>query len=808
MQQANIKLKPAHNRDINLAVGRSRTEKKWHNKTMRWREFLERLNSPTITQESYTEYMKLGKSKRDAIKDVGGYVGGFLKEGRRKADKVQSRSLVTLDADFANADMWDDIQLMFDNAIAVYSTHSHGANKPRFRLIIPLARIVTPDEYQPIARKVAEMFGMDRFDDTTYQPERLMYWPSHAIDGEYFFKYQDGDWLDPDEILGQYDNWQDSTFWPESSRQKDIHVSEAKRQGDPLTKKGVVGAFNRTYDIVGAINTFLPDVYLPTAHEDRYTYAAGSTEGGLVLYDDKFAYSHHGTDPVGDTLNNAFDLVRKQKFGDLDDEAKDNTPVTRLPSYKAMREFAMDDKAVHSMMVKDQISSAQDDFDVFEDDDEDWSDKLAFNEAGVIDSSASNLKLILDHDANLKGAFAMDAFAQRLELKRDMPWRSIGDEPFWKDSDIAGLRAYLESTYDIVNRGKVDDAFILEAEEHRYHPVREYLDGLQWDGVQRVETLLVDYLGADDTEYTRLVTRKFLAAAVARVMVPGIKFDYMLVTSGPQGIGKTSLPQKLAGKWFSNSLEGVAGKDAYESLQGTWIMEMGEMNATKKADIEATKHFISKTEDIFRVAYGHYKSYFKRQCVFWGTSNDSEFLRDRTGNRRFWPVDVGITEPAHTVWDDLTDEVRDQVWAEAKSIYENGEKLYLNHDEEQLAIEQQKLHTEVNALEGMIQEYVDIPITEDWYTKSASERREFIQDYSEDDIAPVGNMQRDKVSVMEVWNELLKGDPRNLIPVKAAEIRNILTNMDGWRKANTNKGQSSFGKDYGRQVAYVRILPV
>ncbi|WP_369473340.1 VapE domain-containing protein [Secundilactobacillus kimchicus] len=362
-------------------------------------------------------------------------------------------------------------------------------------------------------------------------------------------------------------------------------------------------------------------------------------------------------------------------------------------------------------------------------------------------------------------------------------------------------------TYKIVNKGKVDDAFILEAEQNRYHPVREYLDGLVWDGVKRVETLLVDYLGAENTEYVRTVTRKFLAAAVARVERPGVKFDYMLVTSGPQGIGKTSLPQILAGKWFSNSLEGVSGKDAYESLQGTWIMEMGEMNATKKADIEATKHFISKTEDIFRVAYGHYKSYFKRQCVFWGTSNDSEFLRDRTGNRRFWPVDVGVNTPEKSVWDDLTNEVRDQIWAEAKFLYDNGEKLYLTASEEQLAVEQQKLHTEVNALEGMIQEFVDIPITGDWYERSADDRRRYIQDFGEDELAPEGSVRREKVSVMEVWNELLKGDPRNLIPVKAAEIRNILTNMDGWRKANTNKGQSSFGKDYGRQVAYLRLLP-
>lgn len=796
---------PAHDQELNLATATSRHVKKWKNKPMTWSAFLQKLQTPVVTPESLEEFLKLSKAKQDDIKDVGGYVGGFLKEGRRKANYVQSRSILTLDVDFATPTLIDDIKLLFDNEMAIYSTHKHKTDKPRLRLIIPLKRPVTPDEYQPVARKVAELFGMDLFDDTTYQPERLMYWPSHSSNGDYVFEYLPGDWLDPDEVLAQYDNWRDSTFWPESSRQREIHVSDAKKQGDPLTKKGVIGAFNRTYDIRSAIEKFLPDIYTPTDHEDRFTYAAGSTEGGLVLYDDKFAYSHHGTDPVGDTLNNAFDLVRKQLFGDQDDDAKEDTPVTRLPSYKAMREFVLGDDDAKRTLASEQISDASSDFaDPVSDEDDTWLTALELNDRGEIESSARNLELIMHHDENLKDKFYTDSFANRLTIKGKVPWQHEGDEPYWKDSDDAGLRIYLERTYKIVNRGKIEDAFIQEAERNAVHPVREYLNGLTWDGQPRVETLLVDYLGAADTPYTRLVTRKFLAAAIARIMCPGVKFDYMIVTSGPQGIGKTLLPQRLAGAWFSNSLESVQGKDAYESLQGAWIMEMGEMNATKKADIEATKHFISKTEDIFRVAYGRHKSYFPRQCVFWGTSNDSEFLRDRTGNRRFWPVDVGLYNSKKKIWTDLTKAERDQIWAEAKTIYEKGENLYLNAEEERLAVDQQKMHTEVSALEGMIQEFVETPITEDWYSRSAEQRRQYIQEANDDEIAELGNVRRDKVAVIEVWNELLKGDPRNLVPVKAAEIRNILTNMDGWQKYQKSKGQSRFGTDYGRQVTYIR----
>lgn len=805
--QTQIVVSPKRDAELNIAVGQSRTDTHWHNHQMDWSKLLERLNTPTVTQETHQEFMAWGKAKRDERKDVGGFVGGWLKQGRRKAENVQSRSIVTLDADFPDHNLWDDVALIFPYAVAIYSTHSYSSRKQRVRLLIPLKRVVTPDEYEPIARKLAERLGMNNFDDTTYQAERLMYWPSHSIDGEYFFNYQDDSWVDPDEVLAEYEDWTDSSYWPMSDRVSEVHKREAKRQGDPLTKHGVIGAFNRTYDIAGAIEKYLSDVYEPTEHEDRYTYIPGSTSGGLVLYDDKFAYSHHSTDPVGDTLCNAFDLVRLHKFGDLDDEAKPGTPVTRLPSYKAMREFAMQDNDVTNKMAQDQVESAVDDFSDVDDPKPKlkWMDglKWEFDQTGQLDDTASNLELILRNDPNLKDCFYTDQFASRLVIRRDVPWRKLGHEPWWKDSDDAGLRVYLEKTYGIVNKSKIDDAFIQEAERNAVHPVRDYLNGLDWDGHPRLETLLIDYLGAEDTKYNRIVTRKFMAAAVARVMHPGIKFDFMLVTSGPQGIGKTSLPQRLAGKWFSNSLENVTGKDAYESLQGAWIIEMGEMTATKKADIEAAKHFISKTEDNFRVAYGRHKSYFPRQCVFWGTSNDSEFLRDRTGNRRFWPVDVGVNKIEHRVWD-MTEETREQIWAEAIANYEMGEQLYLSQDEEKLAVEQQQLHTEVNALDGMIAEYRDIPITGNWYKMSADERRQYISDASNDETSALGHVIREKLCVAEVWNELLKGDPKSLIPVKAAEIRNILENMDGWHKNRNGSGLLRFGKDYGRQVGYVR----
>ncbi len=329
-----------HDGQLNVSWGKSKTETSWKNNQIKYSEFLKILSDPVVTYESAAEYNAMPKSQRDNIKDVGGFVGGFLKEGRRKAESVQNRSLVTLDADSGHKDLWENVKLLSDYSIAVYTTHSHTPAKPRYRFIIPLSRPVTVDEYEPIARMIANQHGMDYFDDTTYQAERLMFKPSHSKDAEYLFDYVDDPWLDPDAILEKYEDWTDASFWPESSRGHAVRARSAKKQGDPLEKPGIIGAFNRSFTIKEAIAEFLPDVYTESRHPDRYTYLEGSTSGGLVIYEDKFAYSHHGTDPVGDVLVNAFDLVRIHKFGELDENVKPSTNFSNYPSQKAMHEFA------------------------------------------------------------------------------------------------------------------------------------------------------------------------------------------------------------------------------------------------------------------------------------------------------------------------------------------------------------------------------------------------------------------------------------------------------------------------------------
>ena len=789
---------------VAIATGSSAHTKTWKNKNVKWSELVRKLSETTRTPETVAEYKKLSKAEKGRIKDVGGFVGGSLKEGRRLKANVQSRSMLTLDLDYVNGDVWESITMIYDFSVCMYSTHTHTPENPRLRLIIPLSRPVLPDEYQCIGRTIADDLGIDQFDDTTYDPERLMFWPSTPSDGEYMFKLQDAEWLNPDEILNRYKfGWQDVSYWPESSRARARLTKALSKQEDPLEKKGIIGAFCRTYTITEAIEKFLPETYVQGKDETRYTYAEGSTTGGVVIYDDKFSYSHHGTDPASNILCNAFDLVRIHKFGELDEDAKEGTPANRLPSFTKMREFAVSDKEVQKTLGKEKMESALEDFDKVDSADntnsDDWLYELTYTETGNLKSTISNFNLIIENDPLLKDKIAFNEFSNRANVIGQLPWRKKDNMTDWCDTDDSGLREYIEKHYGISSTAKCADALALSYEKHSFHPIKDYLNGLLWDGEKRIETLFIDYLGAEDNSYTRTVAKKILVAAVARVYVPGIKFDNMPVLAGPQGIGKSTIIKKLGREWFSDSLTTVSGKEAYEQLQGVWILEMGEMMATKKADIEATKHFLSKTEDIYRVAYGRRTSRFPRQCVFIGTTNGREFLRDKTGNRRFWPIDVGINERKKSVFE-MTDYDIDQIWAEAVELWNDKEPLYLSGKEEEEALKQQDSHSEESAKAGLVEEYLNRLLPKDWYDLDLYKRKEFISgdEFSNQDEC---TLRRDKTCVMEIWVELFNGDPKNLSPMMSREINDILNGLHEWEKA---KNPLSFGEIYGKQRAYLR----
>ena len=786
-----------YDKALDIALGNSRKTKTWKNRPMQWSEMLDRLANTTRTPETVAEYKAMGRNQQSEIKDVGGFVGGYCNNGSRS--ETRFRSVLCLDADFADMELWDDWGLLYGHAAAVYSTHKHTKEKPRLRLVVPLSRNVEPDEYQAIGRRVAATLGIDKFDDTSYQPQRMMYWPSTSIDGDYFFDFVDAPLLDPDTVLATYHDWRDISSWPMSSRVADIVRKTAAKQKDPLTKGGIVGAFCRAYTIQEAIEAFVP-TYTPCDEPNRYTYTEGSTAAGVVVYEDKFTFSHHATDPASSQLCNAWDLVRLHQFHELDDGIDPDTPANSRPSYRAMAQLASEDKRVKAQIVTDRMAEAAEDFDVVTDinvgDTEDWKEKLKVTDKGVLAQTIENVVIILTHDPKLTGRLALNEMDHNIVTLSSLPWDKAKGLRQWNDADDAALRYYLERTYGLSGKDRIFDAVNVVAKQNAFHPVREYLDGCVWDGVPRVETLLIDYLGAEDNAYTRAVTRKAMAAAVARIYRPGCKFDYMLTLRGRQGLGKSALIAKLGGQWFSDTFTTMQGKEAYEQVLGVWLVEVGELAGMRKAEAETIKLFISKTSDRFRPAYGRRLQEFPRQCIFIGTTNETQFLRDTTGNRRFWVVDTP-NDPERDMWDELTPETVALIWGEAVEMYKAGEKLYLAKDLERVAREVQETYEEENPRAGIVAEYLERLLPEGWDDQDLYTRRQWLETDA------VGTVQRTTVCSMELWAEALGQNPDKFDRYAGKELRDIMAKWPEWRSSG-NKIRTI--KPYGRQRYFERTV--
>lgn len=774
---------------MKIAVGNSRMDKKWKNREISWEDLCQRVSSTIRTTETVEEYRKLKKGAQDNIKDVGGFVGGQLREGRRKNGMVLCRSMLTLDMDYGEPGIWDEIDLLHDFRCCVYSTHKHTPEHPRLRMIIPLARDITEEEYPAVARMVAKEIGIDLFDDTTYEACRLMYWPSTSANGEFFYKTKDGPLLDPDAYLAKYADWHDASTWPVSSRQSEAVRRSITQQADPLEKPGIVGAFCRAYTIEEAIEAFLSDVYEPSSMNGRYDYIPADSAAGVVVYDGKFAYSHHATDPVCGKLLNAFDLVRLHKFRELDENVGLDTPPGKMPSFQAMSDLALGDDKVKAVFAGERIAQAAAEFS-----DEDWQNGLELDKSGHVKNTLRNLTLILENDPNLKGV-VFNQLLDGMEIKGEVPWNH--PSKFWRDADDAQLISYVDAHYGTFSARNYDIAVTKVADDRAYHPIREFIESLpEWDKAPRVDTLLVDYLGASDTAYVRAVTRKTLCAAISRVLRPGCKFDSMLVLNGPQGVGKSTLIAKLAGEWFSDSLNlgDTKDKTAAEKLQGYWILEIGELAGLKKAEVETLRSFLSRQNDIYRAAFGKRATPHLRQCVFFGTTNaESGYLRDTTGNRRFWPVKTPGNGKKQS-WN-LTHEEILQIWAEALVYVRQGEKLYLSAEMDALAKDEQREAMESDEREGLVREYLDTLLPERWAEMDLFERRNFLSGSDFGGLQEKGTVRRTSVSNMEIWCECFGKERANLRRTDSNELTGILARL-GWKRADNKVRIPLYGPQY------------
>lgn len=769
-------------RDLSIAYGNSRTAKFWSNKTIKFEELCDRLRTPIYTSETAEEYPKLQKSQRDDIKDKGGFVAGHLSGNRRQANKVVCRSMLVYDLDSIEADFLSGISSKIHNKGCYYTTHSHMPEKPRARMIIPVSRDMTADEFNAAARYYAQDKGfITMLDPCSFSPHQLMYWPTCPSNGEYLFDTFDGDWLDPDEVFAKHPNWRDCSLLPTTPKESKVADRKVQQQKDPLEKEGVVGAVCRAYTVQEVMDTYLSDIYAPTVDgSGRYDYIPGEGSAGVVIYEDKFAYSHHATDPAGGKLCNAFDLIRTHKFADLDEKK----------SYTAAVEFLLKDERVGTQFLKEKQEKAKQEF-------EDWTQGLQRDKNGNLCNTLRNLTLILENDEKLQDI----VFNQQLdgmEIKGSVPWKHPAK--YWRDADDAQLISYIDTNYGTFSERNYKIAVAKVTDDRSYHPIREFLHALpDWDGVKRAETVLIDYLGADDNKYVRAVTRKSLCAAVKRVIDPGCKFDTMIVLNGPQGIGKSTLISLLGGEWFSDSLSlnDTKDKTAAEKLQGYWILEIGELAGLRKAEVETLRSFISRQNDIYRAAFGKRPTPHPRQCIFIGTTNaESGYLRDTTGNRRFWPVKTPGSGQKHS-WELKEQDVK-QIWAEALELVEAGEKLYLTPEEDRLAKDEQRAAMESDEREGLVREYLDTLLPDNWDTMDLFDRRNFLSGNELGEIGRKGTVRRTKVSSMEIWCECFGKERANIGRADSNAITAILIKLEWERFPNKIRMQL-----YGPQYVFV-----
>lgn len=818
-----------------IAVGRSRRDTEWHNTTVTWGKLKELLRHRR-TACTLREYQQLSKEEQGRIKDVGGFVGGELKaDGRRTADNIKCRTLLTLDVDHATK---LPTKIAPRYALIVYSTHSHTLAAPRYRVVAPLSRPCNDIEYQAVAHRMAEGLGVDIVDMTSCEPSRLMYWAAAPQDAETFYHQQDGEPVDVDAVLATYNDYTNIAEWagtpqggsPRVGRPRTTPRGASARMEDPRIKDNIVGSWCRTYDCIDVLEQMIPNLYKPAGF-NRYTHIGSSSWGGLCIYDNgTFCYSYHESDPIGGQLLNAWDLYRLTHYAHLDARAAATTRIDRLPSYTAMAEYALtipevkQDYLAHAKArntadlseVGFSFAEATTTTDTEEGDPDSWLNELATDAKGNIANTLTNYALILKHDPDaIKGRVVYDEFRGEKRVVGNLPWERTGGAS-WTDADTACLALYIDRTYKLRSKDYLTmmlDA-VTQGNDFRRNVVQEFIEREQWDDTPRVDNLFIKYLGAEDDDYSRMITRKSLVACVARAYKPGVKYDQITVLVGSQGIGKSSILRKLAGggDLFMDSFTMDARSNKMqESVRGAWIIEIPELEGFYKQDMNVIKSFVSKQSDTYRPAYGREQIKVPRTCVFFATTNDGDFLRDSSGNRRFWILQCG--EPQAPL-SELTPHEVAQVWAEAKVIYDSGkEQLYLNKAEGEELSRRQRDYDMDNDLLGELQAFLEIRLPADWDTFQMMERREYFDAVRAGvpyfrrtkygDVQRIdGRVQRTEISAVEVLNEFFRED-NGRGNVQTRKANSLLRKLGGWREGN----RSRLSGGYGIQKCYERIIP-
>ena len=770
--------KTAADLTLDLSVAPSVSSRRWEAATLTWDRLVDRAHHP------------------ESVKDCGGYVAGRLKGTARRKGQVEYRSAVTLDADAASETLPAVVAGLGLRAL-VHSTYSHTRAHPRYRVIFPIMGPgLSEEEYPRVARGLIEALGEAQFDPGSTQPERLMFWPATATPDEYEVVECQGETATAQGLLRDFGGLHAT---PD-------HMPGSKR--DPLGLPGVAGAFNRVYDMARAVETFhLP--YDPVDGEpNRWHYTPAESEGGVIVYPDGYVFSNHASDPAYGRALSMFDLVALHVYGGEDRAAgvpQSTAPADRPSIQRAMREFAARPEIVTELVGADFA-------DVDGDEDgarglPEW--VLEFHlhpKTGKPLDDVHNWDLLMRHDPVLR-ALARNEMDLTTVTRRPFPWRTVeaGKDDALTNADRAQISAHLQRAYNMPRpaQEQLNGVIDMVAQDNAFHPVVEYLEGLDWDGISRVETYLP---GALD-DYTRRVARLVAVQAVARALDPGVKVDNCLILTGRQGLGKSWFVETMARGWTCTlgPIEGGGLRDTVMAMTRSWVTVADEGFAMKKADAEALKQFVTLTHDVIRLPYAREHVKLPRRQVIWGTTNDAVFLRAQEGNRRFLIVEVA----EKLDFGKYSDEYVNQVWAEAVHIWKTSKaqyglkdnpELFLSASEEAAAESVRSMATEEDSMTGLIQAYLDTLVPENWVEMSPEERISWLRDEEQGIVS--GTHPIDVVCSLEIWEIALGRERGKHSRVDILQITNALKQLPGWFGPMPKPTRLPF---YGPQRVFARL---
>ncbi|PEP93142.1 VapE domain-containing protein, partial [Bacillus toyonensis] len=650
------KIELTYDRIMDITDFKSLTNTNASNQKITYGEFLNRMIEPTITG-------KKGKA--------GGFIGGYVKNSRNN-ENVKSRSMVTIDIDEVpqGIHVWENIAGFTNFAVAMYSTHNHTKDDPRYRIIIPLLDDIEPEHYKEVTQYIVGIFQVE-IDETSYEFARHMHYPTCSDIDNYEFYYQDLPFFDASFITKQ---------------KEEIQTFKKNEKADPRKKQNWIGAWTNIYAVTDVLNHFLSDTY-ELFRNNRYTYLGGSTKGGLVVYDgDVHAHSNHSTDPISGKNVNSFDLYRLHTFGHLDNGAED---TTNKPSYKAMIEHCKKDEKVREYYEK-HISAGQG---IRKQEEPKVQNEIDFkrNSKNKILVKAENTKKLLD-------AMGIEVYYDVIR-KREY----VSSFQLYFDGEIADHHAQgmIEEAMDrgyFITKDKLIDHLLYLASCNKKNKVAEYFLKVskKWDGNSRIEKVFDTLHAKSDRELGIVYLKKWAIQAVKLACNESGKMnqEFVLVFQGSQGCGKTFwfrlLFSSLGDDYFKTGKRlNPENKDSVMEAISNFAVELGELDSTMKFEQAALKAFFTENFDEFRRPYQRLSVKYPRMTVFFATVNDDEFLKDKTGNRRYAVINVG-----DKISDLKTMDI-DQFWGEIATMALKDDAHLLTSEEAR----KQKEHNEESELQ-------------------------------------------------------------------------------------------------------------